>query len=70
MIEEPQKTSDAKEEKSVDWQQHDAPVEKKQPEVINIEHIDLEFSTSHAVQLDDVPFEFDYSKRENDGGEY
>ena len=70
LIEETQKTSDAKEEKSVDWQQHDAPVEKKQPEVINIEHIDLEFSTSHAVQLDDVPFEFDYSKRENDGGEY
>ncbi len=69
-IEETQKPSDANEEKSADWQQHDAPVEKKQPEVINIEHIDLEFSTSHAVQLDDVPFEFDYSKRENDGGEY
>lgn len=41
----------------------------KQPEVINIEHIDLEFSSSVAVQLDDVPFEFDYSRRENDGGE-
>ena len=61
---------EAKEEKTTDWQQHDVPAEKKQPEVINIEHIDLEFSTSHAVQLDDVPFEFDYSKRENDGGEY
>ena len=65
-----QTTVDAKEEKTADWQQHDVPAEKKQPEVINIEHIDLEFSTSHAVQLDDVPFEFDYSKRENDGGEY
>ena len=69
-IVEAQKPSEVKEEKSVDWQQHDVPAEKKQPEVINIEHIDLEFSTSHAVQLDDVPFEFDYSKRENDGGEY
>jgi hypothetical protein len=56
-------------EAALDWQQHDVPAEKKQPEIINIEHIDLEFSTSHAVKLDDVPFEFDYSKRGNDGGE-
>ena len=43
---------------------------EKQPAVLNIEHIDLEFSTSHAVQLDDVPFEFDYSRKNRDGGEY
>ena len=56
-----------------DWQQHDVNVEEKKtedkPDVINIEHIDLEFSSSHAVKLDDVPFEFDYSVKNKDGGE-
>lgn len=46
------------------------PVQQKQPEVINIEHIDLEFSSSRSVKLDDVPFEFDYSRKDKDGGEY
>ena len=56
-----------------DWQQHDTAAEEKKdskPEIINIEHIDLEFSSSHAVQLDDVPFEFDYSRKDKNGGEY
>ena len=57
-----------------DWQQHDTAAEDKKqeskPDIINIEHIDLEFSSSHAVKLDDVPFEFDYSRKDRDGGEY
>ena len=55
----------------LDWQQHDVSKQEKEekPAVINIEHIDLEFSSMHSVQLDDVPFEFDYSRKDKDGGE-
>ena len=55
-----------------DWQSAEssaAQKQEKQPEVINIEHIDLEFSSSRSVKLDDVPFEFDYSRKDRDGGE-
>ncbi|MBQ4343597.1 MAG: diadenylate cyclase CdaA [Erysipelotrichaceae bacterium] len=55
-----------------DWQPVESSAvqkQEKQPEVINIEHIDLEFSSSRSVKLDDVPFEFDYSRKDRDGGE-
>ena len=63
--------ADQRQREEADWQQHDVSSEPKEekPAVINIEHIDLEFSSMHSVQLDDVPFEFDYSRKNKDGGE-